>query len=98
MCPFQLTVHVNESDIRLKPTSFIELNEIRGSLIQFLKDKSDRIQLKNPSVHCFHYQDDYGSILFVQNKVNYSKLIIKSLFLSVVFFKYPYICRDDKIS
>ncbi|CAF0850580.1 unnamed protein product [Adineta ricciae] len=68
MCPFQLTVHVNESDIRLKPTSFIELNEIRGSLIQFLKDKSDRIQLKNPSVHCFHYQDDYGSILFVQNK------------------------------
>ncbi|UJR30828.1 hypothetical protein I4U23_018345 [Adineta vaga] len=68
MCPFKLTIHMNESDIHLKPTSYVELTEIKKLLIRFLKNKGDQIQLKNPSVQCINYNDDCGSILFIDNK------------------------------
>ncbi|CAF1508898.1 unnamed protein product, partial [Adineta steineri] len=37
MCPFELTVHVNESNIHLESTSFVELTEIKKILIKFLQ-------------------------------------------------------------
>jgi hypothetical protein len=69
MCPFNLTLHINDSDVHLKPTSYVELTEIKKFLIKFLKNKGDRIKINNPSIHCFNYQDDCGSILYAENKV-----------------------------
>lgn len=70
MCPFKLTVHLNEPDTHLKPTSFVELAEIKKILIQFLKNKGEKIKLNNPNIQCFNYQDNSGSILLAENKVN----------------------------
>jgi len=69
MCPFTLTVHINDSDVHLKPTSYVELAEIKKFLIRFLKNKGEKIKFNNPSIQCFNYQDEYGSILFVENRV-----------------------------
>ena len=73
MCPFNLTVHINEPDVHLKPTSYVELAEIKKILIKFLENKGDKIKLNIPSIQCFNYHDDCGSILFVQNKVKTNK-------------------------
>lgn len=70
MCPFNLTVHSNQSDMRLRPTKFIDLNDMKKALIKFLEHKGERIMLSDSSIQCFNYQDDCGSIVFVQNKVN----------------------------
>ncbi|CAF3911899.1 unnamed protein product, partial [Adineta steineri] len=67
MCPFELTVHVNESNIHLESTSFVELTEIKKILIKFLQNKSEKIKI-NSTVQCFNYHDDCGSILIVENK------------------------------
>jgi hypothetical protein len=72
MCPFNLTVHVNEPDIHLKPTSYVELTEIKSILIKFLLNKGEKIKLSNPLVQCYNYHDNCGSILFVENKVKNS--------------------------
>ena len=69
MCPFNLTVNTNRPDLHLKPTSFIELEEIKTALLRFLMKKAEKIKLRDPSVLCFNYQDDCGSILFIKNSV-----------------------------
>lgn len=69
MCPFNLIVHMNESNVHLKPTSYVELTEIKKILVKFLKNKGERIRVNNQSIHCFNYQDDSGSILFAENRV-----------------------------
>ena len=69
MCPFNLAVHLNESNVHLKPTSYVELTEIKKMLVKFLKNKGEKIRLNNQSVHCFNYHDNSGSILFAENRV-----------------------------
>jgi hypothetical protein len=83
MCSFSLTVHINEPDVHLKPTSYVELAEIKKILIQFLENKGEKIRLNNPAIQCFNYHDDCGSILFVENKVN--KKIHHQIFTSISF-------------
>ncbi|CAF3451160.1 unnamed protein product [Rotaria sp. Silwood1] len=68
MCSFNLTVHINQSDLHLKPTSYVELAEIKKILVKFLENKGQKIKLNVSSVQCFNYKDDCGSILFVENK------------------------------
>ncbi|CAF2879999.1 unnamed protein product [Rotaria sp. Silwood2] len=68
MCPFNLTVHTSQPDLHLKPTSYVELAEIKKILVKFLENKGQKIKLNESSVQCFNYQDDCGSILFVENK------------------------------
>ncbi|CAF3533242.1 unnamed protein product [Rotaria socialis] len=68
MCPFNLTVYNNQSGLKLTPTSFVDLAEIKKLLVPFLQKKAKTITLEDPSIHCFHYQDDCGSILFVENQ------------------------------
>ncbi|CAF1240094.1 unnamed protein product [Rotaria sordida] len=68
MCQFNLTVHINQPDLHLKPTSYIELAEIKKVLVKFLENKGQQIKLNNLSVQCYNYKDDCGSILFVENK------------------------------
>lgn len=70
MCSFNLTAYVNQPDVTLKPTAYVELSEIKKILIKFLQNKGEKIKLDDPSVRCFNYQDDCGSVLYVENKVN----------------------------
>lgn len=79
MCPFKLTMHLNESDTHLKPTSFVELAEIKKILIKFLKNKGEKVKISNPNIQCFNYQDNVGSILYAENKVHHKKT--KNLFI-----------------
>jgi hypothetical protein len=86
MCPFNLSFHVNDVDVHLKPTLYVDLAEIKKILIKFLKNKGEKIRINNPSIQCFNYQDDCGSILYAENKVKkklYSKinLISKLIYL-----------------
>ncbi|CAF5135682.1 unnamed protein product [Rotaria sp. Silwood1] len=68
MCVFNLTVHINQPDLHLKPTSYVELAEIKTVLMNFLENKGQKIKLNNSSVQCFNYKDDCGSILLAENK------------------------------
>ena len=70
MCPYHLTVFLNQSDLRLTPTSFYELDDLKKSLSKFLSKQGERIKLKDSSIKCVNYQDDYGSILFAENTVD----------------------------
>ncbi len=84
MCPFNLTVHINEPSIHLTPTSFVELTEIKQILIKFLRTKGEKIKLNNSSIQCFNYHDNCGSILFVENKVkntSWNFMNLKKLFV-----------------
>ena len=42
MCPFSLTVHINDPGLHLEPTSYVELNEIKKSLIKYIKNKGEK--------------------------------------------------------
>jgi hypothetical protein len=81
MCPFSLTVHTNDPGLHLKPTSYVELNEIKKTLIKFLKTKGERIRVNNPSIYCFNYQDESGSIIFAENRVKIHSKIQHNLSL-----------------
>jgi len=96
MCPFNLSVHVNDVDIHLKPTSYVDLAEIKKILIKFLKNKGEKIRINNPSIQCFNYQDDCGSILYAENKV--IKKIFKNEFnlRSLGFIEYSIIYSSNK--
>lgn len=69
MCPFKLSVHVNEPNVHIKPTSYVELAEIKEILVRFLKNKGEKIRVNNPAIQCFNYQDPVGSILVAENRV-----------------------------
>lgn len=84
MCPFNLSVHMNESNVHIKPTSYVELAEIKKLLVKFLKNKGEKIRLNNQAIQCFNYQDQIGSILFAENRVRtrlITQLISQSIFL-----------------
>ncbi len=70
MCPFSLTVHINDPGLHLEPTSYVELNEIKKPLIKFIKTKGEKIRVNNRSIDCFNYHDGSGSILYAENRVN----------------------------
>ncbi len=83
MCQFKLTVHMNEADVHLKPTSYVQLTEIKKVLIKFLKNKGKPIKVNNPSIYCSNYQDNCGSILFAENRVSNSLHNTTNLLMNV---------------
>ena len=50
MCSFNLTVHANEQDLHLTPTSYVELSEVKKVLLKFLQNKVGSILLDFPDV------------------------------------------------
>ncbi|CAF1005747.1 unnamed protein product [Didymodactylos carnosus] len=71
MCPYNISVYTkNNPDLRIKPTAFFELEQLKGTLIKFYQKKNVKpIKMNNPDVSCSEYHDSYGSMLFAENKI-----------------------------